>query len=129
MAKKADDDKIFAFLGAFLTIIGFIIVLLAKRDSKYAMHYGKQGLVLGIAWIVIWIVMAIIGGIVSVFTIGAAAAGGVVVGAGLGLLVTLIGAILGIGLLILWIISWVNALSGEMKPLPLLGGIADKINL
>ncbi len=118
MAKKSDDDKIFAFLGSFLTILGFIIVLLAKKDSKYAMYYGKQGLVLGITLIAAWIVVAIFGAILAIAI--------PLVG---GILLMLIWAVLGLGMFILWVISWINALSGKMKPLPILQTFADKINL
>ena len=34
--KEIEEGKIFAFLGIFLTILGFIIVLLAKKENKYA---------------------------------------------------------------------------------------------
>ena len=107
MAKKSDDGKLFAFLGVFLTIIGFLIVLLAKKDDKYAMYYAKQGLVLFIAVVIVSIV---------------------------GSIIPLIGwfIILPVGnliLLILWIIGWINALSGKEKPIPLIGKFADKFNI
>lgn len=118
VAKKSDDDKIFAFLGSFLTILGFIIVLLAKKDSKYAMYYGKQGLVLGITWIAVWIVIAIFGAIIAIAI--------PLVGS---IIMMLVWLVLGLGMLVLWIISWINSLSGQMKPLPILQTFADKINL
>jgi len=31
--KKNDDSKIWAFLGVFLTLIGFLIVYLTKKDD------------------------------------------------------------------------------------------------
>ena len=107
MAKKSDDGKLFAFLGVFLTTIGFLIVLLAKKDDKYAMYYAKQGLVLFIAVVIVSIV---------------------------GSIIPLIGwfIILPVGnliLLILWIIGWINALSGKEKPIPLIGKFADKFNI
>jgi len=42
MNKEIEEGKMFAFLGVFLTIIGFVIVLLAKKDNKYAMYYAKH---------------------------------------------------------------------------------------
>lgn len=105
-SKEVEDGKIFAFLGVFLTLIGFVIVLLAKKDNKYAMYYAKQGLILFIAYVIV----AILG------------------------MIPIIGwfVILPIGyliMLILWIIGIVYAFSGEMKPIPLIGKFADKINL
>jgi len=113
MAKKhegghssgADDGKAFAFLGVFLGIIGFVIVLLAKKDNKYAMYYAKQGLVLTIAGVCLMIV-----GIIPI----------------LGWIVAILGNLL---LFVLWIIGWINALSGTEKPIPIIGKYADKINL
>jgi uncharacterized membrane protein len=102
------DDKVFAFLGVFLTVIGFIIVLLAKKDSKYAMYYAKQGLVLFIAWMIAWVI-----GFVTMFIL-------------IGFIVM---PILYIIVFILWIIGIVYSLSGEMKPIPIIGKYADKINL
>ncbi|MBT4541246.1 DUF4870 domain-containing protein [Candidatus Woesearchaeota archaeon] len=108
MAKNdVEDGKVFAFLGIFLTWIGFLIVLLAKKDNKYAMYYAKQGLVLAIAWLIVSI---------------------------LGTFIPLLGwfVILPIGslvLLIFWIMGIVYSLSGEMKPIPLIGKLAEKIKL
>ncbi|MBU2561383.1 MAG: DUF4870 domain-containing protein [Nanoarchaeota archaeon] len=104
-SKEVEEGKIFAFLGVFLTIIGFIIVLLAKKDNKYAMYYAKQGLVLFIAYVILWII-----GIIPI----------------LGWIIAILGSIL---LLILWIIGWVYALSGEEKPIPIIGQFADKFNI
>ena len=119
MAKKksSDDDKIFAFLGVFLTVVGFLIVMLAKKDSKYAMYYGKQGLVLFIAWIVAWVASLILGAIFAFIP---------VFGWILSLLISLA---IGAGMFILWIIGLIYSLSGEMKPIPIVGQFRDKINI
>ncbi|MBW2964024.1 DUF4870 domain-containing protein [Candidatus Woesearchaeota archaeon] len=104
-SKEVDEGKVFAFLGVFLGIIGFIVVLLAKKDNKYAMYYAKQGLVLTIAWVIIWVIaiIPIIGWIIG-----------------------FLGWIL---LLVLWIIGWVYALGGTEKPIPIIGQFADKFNI
>ncbi len=104
-SKEVDDGKAFAFLGVFLGIIGFVIVLLAKKENKYAMYYAKQGLVLTIAYVAVWVVMLI-----------------PVLGWIVGILASLL-------LFVLWIIGWINALSGKEKPIPLIGQYADKINI
>lgn len=117
VAKKAvakssagsDDDKVFAFLGVFLTIIGFIIVLLAKKDNKYAMYYAKQGLVLFIVAVIVGVIGGIIWWIPFVGFI--------------------INQLLWLFLLILWIIGIIYSLSGETKPIPLIGIYADKIKI
>lgn len=109
MAKKEDDRKLFAFLGVFLTVIGFIIALAVKKNDKYVMYYGKQGLVLFIAWIIAWIAAMIF------------------------LWVPIIGHIvyyvLYLALLLLWVIGIIYSLSGEMKPIPYIGQYADMIKI
>jgi len=84
-----------------LAYIIFLIPLLAARDSKFAMFHANQGLVLFLAAIAINIVGSIIPvlGWFFILTLG-------------NLLIT--------GLAILGIIS---AAKGEMKSLPLIGGI------
>ena len=99
--KKEDDSKLFAFLATFLSVLGFIIALLAKKDDKYVMFYAKQSLVIFIAWIVAAVVsfIPIVGWIVNLFV------------------------------LVLWIFSWIYALSGKEKETPIIGQFAKSINL
>ncbi len=105
MAKKEDDRKLFAFLAVFLTVIGFIIALAVKKNDKYVMFYGKQGLILFIASVVIWIIA----------------------------LVPILGWILAsvawIGWIVLWVIGIVYSLSGDMKEIPIIGKYARKISV
>ena len=104
-SKKHKDSKSWAFLGVFLTLVGFLLVLLLRKDDEYAMYYGKLGLVLFLGWVILAViaVVPIIGWIINV-----------------------LGSIV---LLILWIVAWIAALSGEKKRLPVLSDLADKINL
>lgn len=104
MAKES-GSKGFAFVAVLLGLVGFIIVLLAKRKDKYAMYYAKQSLVLALAAIILQI----------------------------GLTITVVGAfllpIVWILIAILWIIGLVYSLSGNMKPIPLVGRFGEKIKL
>ena len=104
--KDTGDSKLFAFLATFLTIIGFIIALVAKRDDEYVMFYAKQGLVLFIIQIIISILSTI--PLLGWF---------------------LIGPVLWILFIVIWIMSWINALSGEMRDTWLIGTYAEKIKL
>ncbi len=108
-SKEVEEGKIFAFLGVFLTIIGFLIVLLAKKENKYAMYYAKQGLVLFIAWVIVWVVAMVL-----IF---------------IPILGWLVMILLYICMLVLWIIGWINALSGVEKPIPIIGKYAEKIKI
>ena len=105
MAKK-DNTKVFALISALLPIIGFIIVYLVAKTDKYAMFYAKQGLVLGIVWIVGDIIL----GLIPII-------GWIILG-----LFTLV-------MVILWIIGIINSLSGKEKELPVIGSFASKIDL
>jgi uncharacterized membrane protein len=103
--KKTDDSKLFAFLATFLSILGFIIALVAKKDDKYVMFYAKQSLVVFIAYIIAAVIKMLPG-----------------IGSILGPIAYLITSVL-------WIFSWVYALSGEEKDTPFIGQYIDKIKL
>jgi len=100
-----DDSRIFAFVVTFLSIVGFIIALIFKRDDKYVMHYAKQSLLVFFAFVV----------------------------AGASALVPFIGwlayPVLYVISVALWIVSWVFALSGELKVVPLIGKYGNSIKL
>jgi uncharacterized membrane protein len=103
MAKQS-ESKLFAFLGVFLTLIGWLIVMLTRKNDKYAMFYAKQGLMLFIAWVIV----AIAGSIIPV--IG-------------WFIIMPFGNIL---MFILWVIAIVNSFSGKMKATPIIGGFASR---
>ena len=106
---KKNDKILFAFLATFLSIIGFVIALIMKREDKYVMFYAKQSLV-------VFIVGAVGGVIGSLFNF-----------------IPIIGAIihfaLGVIVVLLWALSWVYALSGEMKEVPVIGAWIRGIRL
>jgi uncharacterized membrane protein len=87
---------------AILAYIIFFIPLIAARESKFAMYHANQGLVLFLAAVVI----NIVGGIIPFI--------GWFVILPFGWIAVLVFAIIGI----------INASKGEVKPLPLIGGIS-----
>jgi len=105
--KDNSDSKLFALLGVALTIIGYIIVMLARKEDKYAVYYAKQGLILFIACMIAWVIGLVLGWIP--------------------ILGPVIGWILNIILIALWIIGIVYSLSGEEKEIPVIGQFAKKI--
>jgi len=107
--KSSDDSKLFAFLATFLSIIGFILALLVKREDKYVIYYAKQSLVIFIASIVVWVATIIF---VFIPIIG-----------------WIIIAALRVLIAVLWVFSWIYALSGKTKPTPLIGQYGEKIKL
>ena len=109
-SKKEDEKKLFAFLAVFLSIIGFVIALLTKKDDKYVMYYAKQSLVLFIAYIILMVASSVL----TIITAG---------------ILFFLAPIIYLLFLVLWIIQIVYSLSGEMKETPIVGQFADKINL
>jgi len=114
MAKKSvksgkDDKIVFAFLAAFLSIIGFIIALIAKKDDKYVMFYAKQSLVVFIVAVIVQIINEIV--------------------AFIPIIGTAINVVLSIFVVILWLTSWIYALSNKEKEVPVVGKYARKIKL
>ena len=106
---KKDDEILFAWLATFLSLIGFIIALIARRKNKYVMYYTKQS-------IVIFVMGAIVGVIQRVIDIIPFMGG-------------LISFALGVLIFIAWLISWINALSGKEKDIPIISEWAEKIRL
>lgn len=101
-SSKKEDKILFAFLGTFFTVIGFVIALILKKQDKYIMFYAKQGLVLFIGQVIIVVVSPFLFFIVP---------------------------FVWIFWIVLWIIAWVNSLSGEMKNTFLIGDLAEKIKI
>jgi uncharacterized membrane protein len=99
--KDMDEQKVFAWLATFFTIIGFIIALILKKNDEYVIYYSKQGIVLFVGFV--------IGGIFKI--------------------VPIIGDLFLVFMVILWVVAWVNALSGEKKNTWLVQDLAEKIKL
>ena len=105
VVRKKDDHKMFAFVATFFSILGFIIALVAKREDKYVMFYAKQSLVVFVAYII----AAIINWLPAIGKI--------------------LGPIASLIVFVLWIFSWVYALSGEMKEIPWIGKYSKEVKL
>lgn len=101
--KDIEENKLMAVLG-YLGLL-LLIPLLAKKDSPYAQFHAKQGLVLAIAYIASGIIMVV-----------------PVIG-------WIAGSLAMLGCFILWIMGVVNAISGKMTELPLIGKYAKSFNI
>lgn len=97
------DGKIFAVIG-YIGIL-CLLPLLLKKDNKFALHHGKQGLVIFIAGIIASVIVMI---------------------PVIGLLVFFVAMPV---LAIFAIIGIIQALSGKYWRAPLIADLADKINL
>jgi len=107
--KKEDDKKLFAFLATFLSIVGFVIALIVKRKNAYVLYYAKQSLVI--------FVFGVIAGIISNVLEWIPIMGG------------LIRFALNVLIFIVWLMSWINALSGKKKKIQIISYWSKKINL
>lgn len=97
-AADIEKNKVMGIL-AYIGIL-FVVPLLAAKDSRFAMYHANQGLVLFLFGVAIGIV-----GIVPF----------------LGWLVAAVGVV---AQLVFMIMGIINAANGQMKPLPLIGGIS-----
>lgn len=102
---------------AFVAYIIFFIPLLIEeqRKNKFVMYHTEQALVLVIFWIVIWIVQAILSGIFLAISYH------------LYFLVIIVN-LLWILPLVLWIFGVVNALSGKIAEVPIIGQFGKMFN-
>ncbi len=102
--KTVEEGKIWAFIGYWWIL--FLVPLLAKKDNKFALFHGKQGMVLFVLEVIIWILSYI--PVIGWFIIGP------------------IGSIICI---ILAIVGMVKSLQGHYWKMPVLGDIAEKIKI
>lgn len=100
-AKKGDDNLIAAV--SYLWILS-IVILIVKKDSDYVTFHARQGVVLfGIS-----VVISIISFIIP--------------------LLFFVTWILQLGIFIAVVIGFIKALGGERYKLPVVGGLAEKVN-
>lgn len=96
-----NNSKLFAVI-SYIWILCIVTILCAKDDA-FARYHANQGLVL----LILNVVVGVAGFILAFIPI---------IGA-------IVSWILSIACLVLMIIGIVNAVKGEMKPLPFIGGI------
>ncbi len=109
LSRDKEDYKLRAFITTFLSIIGFVIALVAWKEDKYVMFYAKQSLVVFITGCVAGVLQMIVG----IFPI-------------IGWIVSFA---LTVVVFVLWLFSWIYALSGEMKEVPFVGHFGKKFSL
>lgn len=105
--KDAQDNKAMAVLAYII----FLIPLFAAKESPFARYHTNQGLVLVIGAIIYGVLFSILSSILFA------------VSWRLGLIFTTIFGLVGWIFTILAIIGIIHACKGEMKPLPIIGGI------
>jgi len=107
--EKEKKKILFAFLATFLSVVGAIITIIFKREDEYALFYAKQSLI-------IFVVGAVAGAISPIF-----------------LSIPIIGRIINFALtfivFLIWVLSWIFALSGKEIDVPIVGNYARKIKI
>lgn len=102
------NDKVYGIL-AYLGIL--VLVPLLAGKSQFARFHANQGLVLFIADIILGVLIGITTGVLSLLGIVGLVLGSIVSG------------VLGLCIFVMVIMGIINAANGEMKPLPVIGGI------
>ncbi len=95
--KRSGNERVVAVL-SYLTIIGWIVALLLHLNEKSRL--GAYHLKQSLALLISWAVL---------------------------MFVPLIGMLLRLVLLVLWVFGLVYAVQGVEKPVPLIGGTAEKV--
>jgi uncharacterized membrane protein len=108
--KTIEEGKIFAFIGYWGLL--FLVPLLGKKDNKFAVYHGKQGMVLTIAIIAVIIVFTILSIVPYV-----------------GILFMIIEWLALIVMGVFAIIGMIKSLTGDYWKMPILGDMAEKINI
>lgn len=103
--KEIEAGKTFAILSYVLSFVWlpFFIVPLVQRENTFALYHAKQVMLLWLAGVAMSVVCGV-----------------------LFCLAPVIAPIVGLGLLALAIMGLLNAIKGEMKPLPLIGKFAEE---
>ncbi|UCE26445.1 MAG: hypothetical protein JSW52_08830 [Candidatus Coatesbacteria bacterium] len=129
--KEIEEGKTFAGIG-YLGIL-FLVPLLAAKDNKFAKFHGKQGMVLccagiacSVAAVILLVLLTVVFGVLGFVIPGPLSCVGSALGTIIGLVIWII--VFG-GWLVLTIMGLINAFSGKYWKMPLLGGLAEKINI
>lgn len=99
-----EEEKGWAVVGVALPLLGYLVLLLAKKGGAYAQHYAKQGIALFVAWLILWV------------------AGMIFSMVGLGFIVWVLNVIV----IVLWVFGIIFALSGRKQTLPIIGVLAQR---
>jgi uncharacterized membrane protein len=108
--KTIEEGKMWGFIGYWGIL--FLIPLLGKKDNKFAVFHGKQGMVVFLGLVIIIIASTILGFIPVI-----------------GAIFSILAWLVYLALVVLAIIGMIKSLQGEYWKMPVLGDIAEKINI
>ncbi len=115
----ANEDKTTAIV-CYLTLIGFIvaIILNSNKKTKLGAFHLRQVMGFILTGIVVWICLAIV--MFGLFLLLAFMKSILV------LLVPLIYLAFGVSMIVLWVLGFIAAINGQMKPMPVVGPMYQK---
>jgi len=115
-ANQQTDGKTIAIV-SYLTFIGWIIAIVMHSSNKTAIgaYHIRQSLGLWCFSIALYIVLFIVQ--IALLAIAPV----------IGIIFSFLWFIIWIGILVFWIMGLVNAINGNAKPIPLIGGLSEKI--
>ncbi len=111
--EEIESGKVMAFVAYIIFFIPLLIE--EQRKNKFVMYHTEQALTLVILWVIIWIAQAILSAILFSISFH------------LYFLVVIVN-LLWILPLVLWILGVVNALSGKVKEVPIVGQFGKIFN-
>lgn len=112
------ESRYLAFLAYLLSLPGALLVLFLRRSDAYTRYHAAQSLMIALVALLAPLVWAIIAwSLAWIPTVGAML--------GVSLFALVIAAL--VGLAVSWITGMVYALQGRLKPVPLVGGLAERL--
>ena len=102
------NDKVYGIL-SYIGIL--VLVPLLAGKTQFSRYHANQGLVLFITWIIVGVLFTISNTVLSLL-----GDFGKIIG-------NIISGIFGLCVFVLAVMGIINAANGEMKPLPVIGGI------
>ncbi|MCP4229117.1 MAG: DUF4870 domain-containing protein [bacterium] len=111
--KEIEEGKGLAAI-SYISIL-FLIPMISMRDNKFAMFHAKQSMVLVLSAMVSWLVLFLLGVLTSWL--------------GIGIILILLSYVILFAWLVLMIIGFVKAFSGEYWRIPKIADWADKVKI
>lgn len=104
-SKVSGESKLFAFLVVLLSILGFVIALLTKKDDDYIMFYAKQSLIIFLGFLICTAIaiVPVVGWIVS--------------------------PLLWVVITVVWVVEMIFSLTGKKKETLIIGKYADELKI
>ena len=114
----SNPSRVSAFLAYLLLVLGWLFVLLFRKEDKFAVFHVKQSIMLVIVAFVALVVWALFAWLVTFIPY----AGAITAAASFALVIITM-----IGLFINWIVGMVRAIRSVDKPLPITGKWAKRL--